>query len=756
MTRRPLKIHRWLISIVVLLLAPSLLFATLWIRNTLSDVHAVDRSMAGLEMLIELEPDIRAAALGDTPITTPPKFDARNRLAMPKMVHNKLLEDYVILKSDVSVSEAVRRARDIVRAIVHGVDLTSVTGPDSAELPYLVSDSILSVVLESSAMVQTGNRIAQKDELNLWDKMAVTVQGGQFKVAADLVSRVTNQYFSMLQMQGAGKLQALAESYRDANGSYQKAGAELLTTTLQSDLGITIAAGPASSSYPVLATACLDLWRGIIDYLAEELAQTRQAKIVAVVTASSFGLVVILLALSLATVLGRSLAARTRKEFDHLGYEDALTGLPNRRALVKSLSSISLPDDNSRVAILHLDIRRFKAINSRFGDAVGDEVLRMTGALLSSVVGDKGIVTRIGGTEFMILKPGIQNAAELKTFAGGLIRLLARERSIDGNVLRLDCCIGLSLTEPGQNVTNKLLVDATLAARSAKRKGTQNIELFSPDMRAIFEKNTETAKELHDALQSGNIVSWFQPQVDIATGQIVGAEALVRWVGIEDGVRFPGAFLPAAEEAGYMEAIDLTVRNQAMSVAFDMQAINTRAFHIGLNVSAKLLMDENCVEQLLAETRNSGLQPQQVSIEILEAVMIDAFSAAPIRANVNKLSELGFYIELDDFGTGHSSISSLRDLKINRVKIDRSYVAGVDQNPELQRFTGALMQLARSLGISILAEGVETEGEQRWLQANGCDVIQGFLISPAIPREQLFAMVGEQAFIMPQTKQLTS
>ena len=206
-----------------------------------------------------------------------------------------------------------------------------------------------------------------------------------------------------------------------------------------------------------------------------------------------------------------------------------------------------------------------------------------------------------------------------------------------------------------------------------------------------------------------------------------------------------------------METIDSTVRRQAMGMAARLLKDNPIPFHVGLNISTSLLTDPCCVDLLLNEVGMAGLEPSQVAIEILEAVMIDAYAAAPVLSHVAELSKHGFFIELDDFGTGHSSISSLRDLRVDQVKIDRSYVTGVDKNPELQKFTSALIQLARSLDISVLAEGVETKGERAWLAENGCDAIQGFLISKAVPESNLLRKAQRwNANIVPFQKKSTT
>ncbi len=264
-------------------------------------------------------------------------------------------------------------------------------------------------------------------------------------------------------------------------------------------------------------------------------------------------------------------------------------------------------------------------------------------------------------------------------------------------------------------------------------------------MRTAFEESDQIAKELQNALKGGNIVAWFQPQVNIHTGEVVGAEALARWID-DDTIRYPGAFLPAAMEAGYMEDIEDAVRSHALNFAASLSGKTRSAMHLGLNVTAGLLTSTKAVDVLHKQVIDLGLKPAHINLEILEAVMIDEVTATPIRQNIARLSELGFFIELDDFGTGHSSISSLRDLNVDRVKIDRSFISGVDTDPALQKFTSALINLAKSLDISVLAEGVETAGERDWLKRHGCDVIQGFLISQAVPDAELATMILKQNF----------
>jgi diguanylate cyclase (GGDEF)-like protein len=733
-------IRKWLTGIVMFLLAPSLLFATLWIKNSLNDVRSIQRALAGLESVRAFSPVISQRLGNNSLLDAPRDFPFSNSDEFLPEERQRFQAAYSEFLEEPLQSRAIRRARMIVQDINQAVKLSSTTGFETARLPGLVSDTLLTVLSEASEMVRQGEQLSAKKKITLWDRMSVPVQGGQFKAAADEVDRVTKAYFEHLESDGSEKLKALALAYRRANGLYQNAGSNLLQSTNRADSGADISVSQARNALPHLVAATMALWDGSIDYLVEDLQNRRLTTVVSVVIAGIFGIGVILFASGMAFLFSRSVANRTLEEFHKLGFHDPLTGLPNRRGLMKTLDAIACTTCSGTTGLIVLDIRRFKAINHRFGDHVGDAALRQAAETIVKTSRPGDFIARTGGTEFMLLRRDIGPVAEFEVLAKRLTQEITRERIIDNHRIRLESCAGLSVTEPNAKPTENLLTDAALAMRAAKSKPPRTVCQFRPEMRDIFERNTDIVRDLQQALKENQIVPWYQPQISLHSGQVVGAEALVRWVDTERGVRFPGSFLPAAEEAGYMTSIDACVRKQAMEMTGRLLKENTAAFHMGLNVSAALLADPDCVDLLLCEVEAAGVTPDRISIEILEAVMIDAYAADPIKANVAGLSEHGFQIELDDFGTGHSSISSLRDLRVDRVKIDRSFVTGVDRNPELRKFTSALIQLARSLDIEVLAEGVETEGERNWLADNGCDALQGYLYSKAIPEKDFLAL----------------
>jgi len=732
------NLRGWLTGIIVFLLMPSLIFATLWIRASLSEVQTLDRAIRGLTAIAQLGPLVEKR-LTEPKALSPADTPSLSGLGLSEIERERTAATYQGFLQEPSVSRSIRYARDYIRTITTSVHLSAVTTPETVELPYLLSDHLPAVVYESAAMVYTGDRLARKATINLWDRMALPVQGGQFKVAADSIARISNDQFGLLSGNRGDRMRELGAEYRRANALFQSAGADLLMSTSRANTGSDIKAAKAMEMFPQLALASTALWAETLSYLSADLTERRDTTLFNVVLASVVGVLVIVAAFGLAALLSRALAERTQQEIDDLGFHDPLTGLPNRRGVMKRLDA----EDNAASStaahgLIVADVRHFKAINSTHGEETGDGVLRDIAEDLKRFGQITDVVGRTGGTEFTLFRPHLQNGQEeLRALAKQAVEALRRQRHIAGQSVSLDVCAGLA-TREGARCEDTML-EASLALKAAKRAGSSEIRLFEPLMRTEFDANASVAQKLMEALKGGEIVSWYQPQICTRTGRTVGAEALVRWVDRQDGVRYPGAFLPAAEEAGYMDLIDASVRSQALAMTSQYIGAKPSTFHIGINCSVALMAAPDCVERLLDAVHEAGLAPQNVSIEILEAVMIDAVAAEPIKANVAALSRLGFHIELDDFGTGHSSISSLRDLHVDRVKIDRSFISGVDSDPELQKFTSALIQLSKSLDISVLAEGVETEAELQWLTENGCDVVQGWLISKAVPKDEFLA-----------------
>jgi|GEM_PF-847629 len=749
------KVHirGWLTGLIVFLLAPCLLFASLWFNSKFENVSSIDRSLAGLNLIQALGPLMQEKALTG-------KIDQPTEMLHMKLAEfgspdrsDELLAELDGFLKEPNIPNALRNARTLTSSISRLAKLNSSASYETSKFPHLINDTLLSVVIETSVMVKNGKMLSAKDSINTWDKMLVPVQGGQFKVAADGASRATIENFKNLKGPKADILRDKAAAFRSANLAYQSAGAKLLSSTIKGSSGGDITNEQLNVIQPDFVRTIFALWQVAADYLHEDLQEQRAETLFAVALAGLVGGLVIIAAFAIAVALSRALAVRTQEEFDNLGFHDPLTGLPNRRALLKTIRAMPSAQETDRAGLVIIDVRHFKKVNDLFGDQNGDAILRDVAEELVQFADAQDFLCRTGGTEFTLMRPRVTDTEDFEKLPARIIRELGKERLVEDKKTVLESNAGLLISQPGDPVSDQTLVDAALALRSAKQKAPRKCEIFTAKMRDAFEEYGEIAQNLSKALINGDITPWFQPQVDIHTDEVVGAEALVRWLD-DKHIRYPGYFLPAAAEAGHMDRIETIVREKTIALAAELSGRTRRSVHFGLNVTADLLSSAKAVEALYRQVEEARLDPSLISLEILEAVMIDEDKAMPIKENIARLSDLGFFIELDDFGTGHSSISSLRDLKIDRVKIDRSFIAGVDSKPDLQKFTSALINLAKSLDISVLAEGVETPGERQWLEQNGCDVIQGFLISRAVPDNELATMILKQNFVQrpkPQT-----
>lgn len=413
----------------------------------------------------------------------------------------------------------------------------------------------------------------------------------------------------------------------------------------------------------------------------------------------------------------------------HGALHDPLTGLPNRRYLTEHLTRVLAAASRSgRVAAaLHIDLDRFKSINDSLGIAVGDRVLRRCATIMRSETRRGDFITRVGADEFVIVLSEVSNLEELVSLGARLIERLGEPIMLDGEEVRMGASIGIALAEPGKLNTDRLLMNADLALFDAKSGGRNRYAMFTDGRRAEFEKRRRVATELREAMTRNELEPFFQPQVCARTGRPLGFEALVRWRHPERGLLTPFHFLDVAEETGLIEEIGEMVSRRALSALAIWRSMGLPAERIGLNISAKELRDSGFVDKLSWDVDASGLQPCNVGIEILESVLIDDDNDPVIR-NVAALSSAGFSVELDDFGTGHASIGNLKKFRVNKIKIDRSFVTDIDTQPDQQKITRAMINLAHSLDVEALVEGVETEAELQRLRAMGCDAVQGYLI----------------------------
>lgn len=442
----------------------------------------------------------------------------------------------------------------------------------------------------------------------------------------------------------------------------------------------------------------------------------------------------------------RGLEAANR-QLRHLASHDALTGLPNRLLLDdRATQAIAQANRQSHeFAVLVIDLDRFKLINDSLGHHAGDDLLREVAQRLKSAVRAVDTTARLGGDEFVILVDGPATQAETLDIARRAIKVMEPPMRLLGIDVHISPSIGAAFyPRDGANV-DTLLAHADAAMYSAKERGRNNLQCYAEGMSRVTHERVKLESELHAALQQGQFELHYQPKVDTATGRVNSAEALIRWRHPQRGLVMPGDFISVAEECGLLDMIGEWVLFEACRQAQAWRREGLRALRVAVNLAPSQFRLTNLVEQIRRALDASGLDPQLLEVELTEsAVMSDAEESIHI---LEAISRMGVLVSVDDFGTGYSSMSYLRRFPIDKLKIDRCFVEQMTARPEDASIVRAIISLAHSLRLKVIAEGVETSQQLQLLTELGCDQYQGFYFSPALAPAQLFALVKEEPFL---------
>lgn len=416
-----------------------------------------------------------------------------------------------------------------------------------------------------------------------------------------------------------------------------------------------------------------------------------------------------------------------------LALTDELTGLPNRRALHDLLHRMEAAGWSSEdVAIMQVDLDKFKQINDTLGHAAGDAALQHAAAAMKALIHKEDFLARVGGDEFAMVFFGPALEEKLAQRAKNLIAGISAPFLFDGKKCHIGGSVGIACGNRSDNLPlDRYLINADLALYTAKSDGRGTFRFFTPNLRTRHEEKEELQAQIRDGLELNQFEPYFQPQVEGRSGRLVGLESLARWNHPTRGLLSPFHFLDAADDAGLLEALDRALMLQTFSMMNSWMKKGLKIPQVSINLTANRLMEVNLVDSLLYAIEQADLTPSMVGVEILESAMIDNNSSQMIK-NIGDLSDADFKVELDDFGTGHASISNLRNFRVDRIKIDRSFVKDVHLYSELSKITAAMIGLAHSLRVDALAEGVETPEERLVLNALGCDHIQGYGVSRPI------------------------
>lgn len=422
-----------------------------------------------------------------------------------------------------------------------------------------------------------------------------------------------------------------------------------------------------------------------------------------------------------------------KRELEHLALHDALTGLPNRRYMERFFGDLDNGDrlKGYQIACLHIDLDRFKEVNDTYGHGTGDAVLRSIGAMLATIAKDASFIGRIGGDEFVVFLTGRSARIEAKILARDIVDHLSRPLLIGHHNIRLGASVGVSSQSIMGSVT-KLLAGADAALYQAKRDGRGRFSFLTRAQSENIEQTRLLADEVIKGLEQDQFEPFFQPQVNSVTHEITGLEALVRWNHPTRGVLAPDTFLSIAEELGKMAELDELILRKALEAFREWKSRGLRINRISVNVSAQRLREQRFLERISKLKFPAG----SLSFELLESISFDGEDSG-LSSRIKAIKALGIDVEIDDFGTGHASIVSLLELSPARLKIDRKLIAPLTSSGPQYRLVAAIVDIARTLGIGIIAEGVETTDQADILRDLGCQTLQGYFFSKARPREEI-------------------
>ncbi|HEV8231053.1 MAG TPA: EAL domain-containing protein, partial [Thermoanaerobaculia bacterium] len=424
------------------------------------------------------------------------------------------------------------------------------------------------------------------------------------------------------------------------------------------------------------------------------------------------------------------------EQVKHLAFHDALTGLPNR-LLFNDRLTIALAQahrTHQKLATLYLDLDRFKVINDSLGHSVGDELLRRVADRLRVSVREEDTVARLGGDEFVILVPRISTAKDAETVARKILAAIRLPFAVEERDFFLTTSMGVSLY-PSDGVDAEALVqNADTAMYRAKEQGRDNYQLYAPAMSSRAVERLSLENRLRQALQNQELVLYYQPIVDLRDGGVRGAEALLRWRHPERGLLQPATFITLAEISGLIAPIGRWVLQTACAQIRAWQAMGHSGLTVSVNLSPRQFQQADLVSQVAEALSANGVEADRLDLEITES---SAMENAELTINTLwELRKLGVGISMDDFGTGYSSLNYLKRFPIDRVKLDRSFVQDVVTNSEDAAIVRAVIAMAHTLKLVVVAEGVENENQLAFLRQQRCDEMQGFLFSPPVdPRE---------------------
>ena len=432
---------------------------------------------------------------------------------------------------------------------------------------------------------------------------------------------------------------------------------------------------------------------------------------------------------------------RAEARLAFMAQHDGLTGLPNRTLLRQHMDEIMLHSRRGaeKIAVLILGLDNFKAVNDTFGHGIGDALLRGVAKRLRSTLREEDILARLNSDEFAIVQSGLDRPEDAVMLARRLLEAIGEPYLLDGHSVEIGASIGIAMAPGDGDESEKLLKNADMALSRAKNDSRGTFSFFEAGMDARAQSRRKIEIDLRAAIQNDVLRPYYQPLVDLATGRITGFEALVRWPHPERGMISPAEFIPVAEETGLINGLGgLMLRRACMDAAQWPDDVR-----VAVNLSPLQFRVGNLLSLVMDALKQSGLPARRLELEITETLLLE--KSSQVLATLHALRALGVRISMDDFGTGYSSLSYLRSFPFDKIKIDQSFVRDLGSNRDAQAIVRSIISLGVGLGVTITAEGVETEAELSCLRAEGCHEGQGFLFSQARPNAEIVKLLMAQS-----------
>jgi len=431
---------------------------------------------------------------------------------------------------------------------------------------------------------------------------------------------------------------------------------------------------------------------------------------------------------------------RAEARLAFVAQHDGLTGLPNRVSLRQKLDDLLSHTRRSgdKAAVLILDIDQFKAVNDSLGHVIGDKLLECAAKRLKSLLREDDMVARLGSDEFALVQMGVGRPEDAALLAKRLLDALSEPYLLEGQTIISGASVGIAMAPNDGDDAERILKNANLALSRAKSEGGGTFSFFEVGMDARAQKRRRIETELRIAIENEVLQPHYQPLVDLKSGQITGLETLVRWPHPERGMISPGDFIPVAEETGLINPLGWMILKRACADA----ARWPDPAHVAVNLSPLQFRSGSLLNTVIEILKQTGLHPKRLELEITETLLLER--SDQVLATLHALRALGVKISMDDFGTGYSSLSYLRSFPFDKIKIDQSFVRGLGGNSDAQAIVRSIVSLGQGLGVTITAEGVETEEELGWLRREGCHEGQGFLFSRARPNAEIVSLLAAQ------------